>query len=106
MDEITGASELDAIIHQEDRGIVLDMWGTWCQPCRTLRPHVEDLAEQYDDKWRVLAVHVESSPELVDRFDIQSTPTFIYLHEGVEVHRSTGAVTPTTIAGDMAVSYT
>ena len=100
--EIESVDELDQIVSNESRGVVVDVWGTWCQPCRALRPHIEELAAQHVDDWKVVAVHAESLPDLIDRYSVQSTPTLIYLHAGNEVHRSTGAVTPSTIATAMA----
>ncbi len=102
IDEITTTAELNRIILGENRGVVLDFWGTWCQPCRSLRPHLENLADDHRDRWRVVAVHCEESPSLVDAYDVQSTPTLVYLRNGEEVARTTGAVTPSSIAETMA----
>jgi len=98
IDEIDGVAELNEILLAETRGVVLDFWGTWCQPCRTLRPHLEQIAADQADSWRFVAVHAENNTDLVDRYDVQSTPTLIYLRGGEELHRSAGAVTPTTVA--------
>jgi len=99
LDEITTTAELNAIILSERRGVVLDFWGTWCQPCRSLRPHLEQLADDHVDQWRMVAVHVENSPTLVDGFDVGATPTLVYLRDGDEVARTTGAAPVSTIAG-------
>lgn len=91
IDEV-GTVALNEILLAERRGIVLDFWGTWCQPCRTLRPHLERLAADHADRWRIVAVHVEEQPDLVARFDVMSTPTLIFLRSGDEVDRLAGAV--------------
>ena len=96
--EIESEEELDEVLAGESRGVMIDVWGTWCQPCRALRPHIENLAAEHAASWRVVALHAESLPGLIDRFGVQATPTLIYLRNGEEVHRSAGAVTPSTIA--------
>lgn len=101
IDEITSEAQLDAVLAEDDRGLVLDFWGTWCQPCRTLRPHLERLAADHADDWRIVAVHAENSVELVEKYSVQSTPTLVYLRSGAEVHRSAGAVTPSRVAQDL-----
>ncbi|MEM9653936.1 MAG: thioredoxin family protein [Actinomycetota bacterium] len=88
---------LDAVIAADGRGVIIDFWGTWCQPCRTLRPHLERLAADHGTDWRFVAVHVEKHPELVDRFSITTTPTLVYLRGGDEVHRTEGASPPSAI---------
>ena len=102
IDEIDGVAALDEVILAEARGVVIDFWGTWCQPCRVLRPHLEQLAEQNAEAWRFVAVHAEENVDLVEKFDVQSTPTLIYLRGGDEIHRSVGAITPTGVAADLA----
>ena len=102
IDEITGIGALDEVILAEDRGVVIDFWGTWCQPCRSLRPHLEQLADEHSSDWRFVAVHAENNAELVERFGVQSTPTLVYVKQGHEVHRSTGAITPSGVAADLA----
>lgn len=97
LDEVDSA-ELDRALSDEERGVIIDFWGTWCQPCRTLRPHLEQLAEDNSESWRIVAVHVENNVDLVEKYDISSTPTFVFLRGGEEVHRITGATPPSAIA--------
>ena len=96
LDEVDSA-ELNRTLLAEERGVIIDFWGTWCQPCRTLRPHLERLATDHSDKWRIVAVHVEVNVDLVEKYDIASTPTFVFIRGGEEVHRITGATPPSAI---------
>lgn len=36
---------------------VINFWGTWCTPCVAELPHFDSIAEEYDDKVAVLAIH-------------------------------------------------
>jgi thioredoxin len=101
IEEITSQAELRDLIETEGRGVVLDFWGTWCQPCRTLRPHLETLGDDFDADWRIVAIHVENNVHLVEEYGVQSTPTLVYLRDGAEVHRSAGAVTPSGVASTL-----
>jgi thioredoxin len=102
IDEITSSAALTELMEAESRGVVLDFWGTWCQPCRSLRPHLETLADDFDQQWTIVAVHVEGNVDLVEEYGVRSTPTLVYLRDGAEVHRSTGAITPSGVAADLA----
>ncbi len=96
VDEV-GAAELNRTLLAEERGVIIDFWGTWCQPCRTMRPHLERLAESHAEDWRLVAVHVEEHPDLVDRYQVTTTPTLVFVRAGDEVHRITGAVPMGTV---------
>ncbi len=95
-------SALNEVLLAEDRGVIIDFWGTWCQPCRTLRPHLEQLADDHSASWRVVGVHVDENPDVVERFEVTATPTLVFLRGGDEVHRITGAVPPSAISEAMA----
>ncbi len=101
LDEVNNL-QLNEVLVAEERGVIIDFWGTWCQPCRTLRPHLEDLADHFADSWRMVAVHVEENEDLVDRFEVTRTPTLVFLRQGDEVHRITGAATPAAISEAMS----
>lgn len=101
LDEVNNQG-LNEVLLAEDRGVIIDFWGTWCQPCRTLRPHLEHLADDFADSWRVVAVHVEENIDITDRYGVTSTPTLLFIKGGDEVHRIAGASPPSAIAEAMA----
>ncbi|MGI9604911.1 MAG: thioredoxin family protein [Acidimicrobiales bacterium] len=98
VEEIKSMGQLNEVLLAEDRGVVLDFWGTWCQPCRALKPHLEQLATDHADSWRVVSIHAEENVDIVESYDVQSTPTLIYIRGGDEVFRSAGAVTPSSVS--------
>ncbi len=101
LDEVNG-TELNRVLLAEDRGVIIDFWGTWCQPCRTLRPHLERLADSHAESWRLVAVHTDENPDVVERYDVTTTPTLVFMRGSDEVHRITGASPPSAI--DQAIT--
>lgn len=59
--------------------ILLDFWRMGCQPCRLMDGVVKELAEEYAGSAHVVKVDVGAVQGAVERFKIQSTPTFIVL---------------------------
>ena len=55
LDEVDTA-ELNRTLLAEERGVIIDFWGTWCQPCRTLRPHLERLSEDHAEKLSLIHI--------------------------------------------------
>ena len=36
--------------------VILDFWGSWCQPCQNSMPHLDDLVTQYGDQGLVAVI--------------------------------------------------
>ena len=58
----------------EGRVVLLNLWATWCGPCRIEMPAIEELHQTFaDDGLTVLAVNIGETPEevqaYIDRFD-------------------------------------
>ena len=70
--------------------VVIDFFATWCGPCKKIAPAFEKLAEVYPSI-AFLKVDVDESGELVDRYEVQAMPTFIFIKDGVVVKRIEGA---------------
>ena len=58
-----------------DLPLVVDLWATWCGPCKMVGPIISELAEDYDGKIVVGKCDVEENDdvaiecgELVDKF--------------------------------------
>lgn len=80
--------------------VLLDMWGTYCAPCRALRPILEELAGSKPD-WSFVAVNIENVPEVADAFGVQATPTLLLFKDGDEVGRSGGFIMPADLEEQM-----
>lgn len=71
--------------------VLVDFWAPWCQPCRTIAPVVEQLAQQYMGAVKIGKVNVDESPVTGQRYGVMSIPTFIVFKGGQEVDRRVGA---------------
>ncbi len=55
--------------------VVIDLWATWCGPCKQLSPVLERLAEQDAGKWILAKVDVDANPGIAQAFQVQSIPS-------------------------------
>jgi thioredoxin 1 len=88
----------DQVVSQSDRPVLVDFWAEWCGPCRRLAPTVENLAEEYATRARVVKLNVDAGPVSAKRYGIQGIPTLILFVDGAEKERIVGAASKEAIA--------
>lgn len=55
--------------------VVIDLWATWCGPCKQLSPVLEQLALEYNGKFVLAKIDVDAEPQISAAFQVQSIPT-------------------------------
>jgi thioredoxin 1 len=70
---------------------VLYFTADWCNPCKKVKPIVEEINKESMTKFQL--IDVDSEMELAKKFEIRSVPTFILIKDGKEIKRTTGAQT-------------
>lgn len=71
--------------------VVVDLWASWCQPCKTLGPILEKLAAEYAGRFQLAKVDVDANPQVAAAFQVQSIPTVVALLGGQAVPLFQGA---------------
>mmetsp|Transcript_65040 Transcript_65040/g.89396 ORF Transcript_65040/g.89396 Transcript_65040/m.89396 type:complete len:165 (-) Transcript_65040:152-646(-) len=85
-----------------DTVIVMDFGATWCGPCQSIAPDFEALADAnaplLDDEDYLphasvvfIKVDVDALQEAAQEFEVEALPTFVFLQDGKEVDRFSGA---------------
>ena len=85
-------SDFQKEVLESDVPVLVDFWADWCQPCKTIAPIVEDLAEEFDGKMKFTKLDVDSNPGIATTYRIRSIPTLLLFRDGQPVDQVVGAV--------------
>ena len=88
---VTDAEFTEEVL-KSDLPVLVDFWADWCGPCKMVAPVVEELANEYDGKLKVMKVDVDSSPLTAGTYGIRSIPTLLIFKDGKPVQQVVGAV--------------
>ena len=69
--------------------VLVDVWATWCGPCKMIAPMVDEIAEKRQDV-KVCKIDVDNEPELAIRFKIASIPTLLVFKNGELTDKAIG----------------
>lgn len=80
----------DSEVKRSTQPVLVDFFATWCGPCRSQMPIVEDLAKDYSGKARVGKMNVDDGKIKAAEFGISSIPALLIFKDGQIVERMVG----------------
>ena len=85
------------LINSPGMPVLVDFYATWCGPCKTMAPILEQVAAQHGGKLRIIKIDVDRNAAVAQQYRVQSIPTLILFHQGQPVWRQAGVVPATQI---------
>jgi thioredoxin 1 len=86
------------LINSPGMPVLVDFFATWCGPCKTMAPILEQVAAQHGGKLRIIKIDVDKNQAVAQQYRVQSIPTLILFHKGQPVWRQAGVVPAPQIA--------
>ena len=89
----------DNDVLKHDGPVIVDFWAEWCGPCKALAPVLDELAQEYDGRVKVVKVNVDESPGTPQQYNVRGIPTLIAFKGGEVVNQLVGNQPRETIKG-------
>lgn len=91
-DTTTAAFAADVIQESRRQPVLVDFWAPWCGPCRMIAPALDELAEEYDGRAKVVKVDIDQNQATALKYHVRSIPMLLLFKDGQVQATQVGAV--------------
>lgn len=78
---VTDAS-FDAEVLQSTKPVLVDYWAEWCGPCKMIAPVLDEIANEYGDKLKVVKLNIDENQSTPPKYGIRGIPTLMLFKNG------------------------
>lgn len=86
-----------ATLVNSDTPVLIDFWATWCGPCRTMMPILDDLKADLGSRVRIVKIDVDQNTDLAVKMKVMGVPTLMLYRNGKELWRQAGVVSKSAL---------
>ena len=54
-------ADFDSVVLQSDQPVLVDFWAQWCGPCKMIAPALDELAQAYDGRAKIVKVDIDQN---------------------------------------------
>ena len=87
---VTDASFEEEVL-KADTAVLVDYWAEWCGPCKMIAPVLEQLAEEYEGKLKIVKINADEEADVLAKYAVRGLPTMMVFKDGQSVDVTVGA---------------
>lgn len=67
---------------QANQPVLVDYWAEWCGPCKMIAPLLDDIANDYAGRLKVVKVNIDENQRTPASYGIRGIPTLMLFKNG------------------------
>ncbi len=75
-------ANFDAEVLRSDTPVLVDYWAEWCGPCKMIAPVLDEIANEYGDKLKVVKLNIDENQSTPPKYGIRGIPTLMLFKNG------------------------
>ncbi|MBQ9900680.1 MAG: thioredoxin [Acholeplasmatales bacterium] len=88
--EINGLKELNEVVNNNKK-VLVDVYATWCGPCKMLAPIVNKVSEDVSDL-TVVKIDIDENEDIAAKYGVEAIPTLLVFNNGELVNKNVGFI--------------
>lgn len=72
----------DEEMRKHDKPVIMEIYASWCGPCKLMAPIFEELEQEMGEGFRFLKLNVDEARDISIQLGITSVPTFLFIKNG------------------------
>ena len=75
-------ANFEAEVLQSTKPVLVDYWAEWCGPCKMIAPVLDEIANEYGEKLKVVKLNIDENQSTPPKYGIRGIPTLMLFKNG------------------------
>ena len=85
-------ADFDSQVLESAEPVLVDFWAEWCGPCKMIAPALDELADTYAGRAKVVKVDIDQNRAVAMKYHVRSIPMLLMFKDGQVQATQIGAV--------------
>jgi thioredoxin 1 len=94
-------STFDQEVKNAELPVVVDFWAPWCGPCRKIAPVIDEIADEFQGKIKVVKVNTDENIHTAQEYSISGIPSILIFKKGEAVERLVGLMQKSALVSNI-----